>query len=266
MAFVTPAMRHRLGETTRRDGWWITPAAMALTFLVFVIYATWAAFQSDFYHFPYGVEHYSYLSPFYSPPFQEYFPSVGAFKIFPAFWVVWLPIAFRVTCYYGRKAYYRSLLLSPAACAVGKGKGRGYNGESALPWILNNLHRYFLYLIAVLVVFHWIHFFQAFRFYDEAAQGWKFGMGIGSLVIAADTILLTLYVVSCHSFRHIIGGKVDCFSCARAGELRHKSWESVSKLNVYHNMFFWSSLITVGFADLYIRLCAMGIWTDVRIF
>jgi hypothetical protein len=37
-------------------------------------------------------------------------------------------------------------------------------------------------------------------------------------------------------------------------------------LNVYHNFFFWASLMTVGFADLYIRLCAMGIWTDVRIF
>lgn len=266
MAFTTPAMRHRLGETTRRDGWWINPAAMAFVFLGFVAYATWAALQSDFYSFPYGVEHYSYLSPFYSPPFQEYFPSVAAFKIFPAFWVVWLPIAFRLTCYYGRKAYYRSIMLSPQACAVGKGAGRGYNGESALPWILNNLHRYFLYLIAVLVIFHWIHFFQAFRFFDEAAQSWRFGMGFGSLVIAADTILLTLYVASCHSARHIIGGNVDCFSCARAGELRHKSWEKVSALNVYHNLFFWASLITVGFADLYIRLCAMGIWTDVRFF
>lgn len=91
-------------------------------------------------------------------------------------------------------------------------------------------------------------------------------MGLGSLIIVADTVLLTLYVAGCHSARHLLGGNVDCFSCARAGELRHKSWERVSKLNQYHNVFFWASLITVGFADLYIRLCAMGIWTDVRFF
>ena len=260
MAFTTPAMRHRLGETTRRDGWWVNPAAMALTFLVFVAYATWAAIQSKFYTYPYGAEHYTYISPFYSPPFQEYFPKVAAFKFFPAFWVVWLPIAFRLTCYYGRKAYYRSIMLSPSACAVGKGAGRGYNGESALPWILNNLHRYFLYLIVVLVIFHWFHFFQAFNFDGRV------GMGVGSLVIAADTILLTLYVASCHSVRHLIGGSVDCFSCARAGEARLKTWKGVSWLNQYHNLFFWASLITVGFADLYVRLCAMGIWTDVRVF
>jgi hypothetical protein len=264
MAYTTSAMKDHLGQTTRSDTWWLNPAAMALTFVVFVIYATWAALQSDFYTYPRGSEHYTYLSPFYSPPFQEYFPNINAFKIFPAFWVVWLPIAFRLTCYYGRKAYFRSIMMSPPACAVGKGE-RGYRGETALPWILNNMHRYFLYLIAVLVVFHWFHFFQAFRFFPDHRAA-EFGMGVGTLVIVADTVLLTLYVGSCHSFRHIIGGNVDCFSCARGGELRHKSWKGVSWLNQYHNLFFWASLITVGFADLYIRMCAMGIWTDVRFF
>jgi hypothetical protein len=27
----------------------------------------------------------------------------------------------------------------------------------------------------------------------------------------------------------------------------------------------WISLIWVGFTDLYVRLCAMGIWTDARL-
>ena len=27
----------------------------------------------------------------------------------------------------------------------------------------------------------------------------------------------------------------------------------------------WFSLFSVGFADLYVRLCSMGIWTDFRI-
>ena len=30
-------------------------------------------------------------------------------------------------------------------------------------------------------------------------------------------------------------------------------------------MFAWLSLFSVGFSDLYVRLCAMGTWTDWRI-
>jgi hypothetical protein len=265
MAYSVHGTKDRLGHTTRHDSWWATPSAMSLVFLGFVVYATWAALQNPsaldpqlFYQFDNQGAH--FLSPFYSPNFHEMFPNVAAFKYFPAFWVVWLPIAFRVTCYYGRKAYYRSILMNPAACAVGKGEHRGYKGETAFPWIINNLHRYFFYLIVVLVLFHWKHFFDAFHFDDG------FGMSVGSLVIAADTILLTAYVASCHSFRHLIGGNVDCFSCARAGELRLKGWQGVSWMNQFHNIFFWASLITVGFADLYIRMVAMGCWTDARIF
>jgi hypothetical protein len=27
----------------------------------------------------------------------------------------------------------------------------------------------------------------------------------------------------------------------------------------------WCSLFSVGFSDLYVRLCSMGVWSDVRI-
>jgi hypothetical protein len=263
MAFSVPGMKDRVGQTARTDSWWATPYAMLAVFVVFVIYATVAACinpASAPNRYYYDLDGAHFLSPFYSPNFAEMFPGVALFKYFPAFWVVWLPIAFRVTCYYGRKAYYRSILFSPPACAVGKGADRKYNGETAFPWIINNIHRYFFYLIVVLVLFHWKHFIDAFSFSGGV------GMSLGSLVVSADTILLTLYVASCHSFRHLIGGNVDCFSCARASHLRHNSWKGVSWLNQFHNAFFWASLITVGFADLYIRLCAMGVWTDVRIF
>jgi hypothetical protein len=30
-------------------------------------------------------------------------------------------------------------------------------------------------------------------------------------------------------------------------------------------MFAWCSLFSVGFADLYVRMCSMGIWRDWRI-
>jgi len=251
MAYPVPATQDSFGRTRRTDAWWVTPTAILLSFVAFIGYSTWAAFQ------PRELAHFGpYTSPFFSPDLTRLIPG---FKWSPALLILWIPAGFRLTCYYGRKAYYRSVAFSPQACTVGKGD-RSYRGETALPWILNNLHRYFLYIIVVLVIFHWIHFFDAFVF-----EG-RFGMGVGSLVVAADTIFLTLYVCSCHSLRHLVGGNVDCFSCCAGGKGRHHAWKSVSALNVYHNTFFWLSLFAVGFADLYVRMCAMGYWHDVRIF
>jgi hypothetical protein len=31
-------------------------------------------------------------------------------------------------------------------------------------------------------------------------------------------------------------------------------------------LWAWMSLCWVGFSDIYVRLCSMGIWTDWRIF
>ncbi|MCL4304670.1 succinate dehydrogenase [bacterium] len=251
MAYPVPGTREPFLATRRLDAWWLAPLSMGLSFVVFIIYATWAALQPTQYsHFG------PYISPFFSPDLTKWIPG---FTWSPALLILWVPAGFRLTCYYGRKAYYRSVMFAPSACAVSKGQ-REYKGESALPWILNNLHRYFLYIISVLVIFHWIHLIDAFRFADG------FGMGIGTIVVAADTAFLTLYVTSCHSLRHLVGGKIDCYSCAAAGVVRHKAWKGVSILNDRHNLYFWLSLFTVGFADLYIRMCAMGIWQDVRFF
>jgi hypothetical protein len=30
-------------------------------------------------------------------------------------------------------------------------------------------------------------------------------------------------------------------------------------------LWAWCSLFTVAFADLYVRLCSMGVWSDFRI-
>ena len=51
----------RFGETARRDAWWIQPLVVFLGLSTFLVYSTWAAFQGD--HYTYG----PYLSPFYSP-------------------------------------------------------------------------------------------------------------------------------------------------------------------------------------------------------
>jgi hypothetical protein len=85
---------------------------------------------------------------------------------------------------------------------------------------------------------------------------------LGSLVLLANVTLLTGYTFSCHSFRHLIGGNIDCFSCARAGGPRHRAWSLVSLLNERHMIYAWMSLISVGSADLYVRLLAAGVISD----
>jgi len=93
----------------------------------------------------------------------------------------------------------------------------------------------------------------------------RFGVGVGTLVLLVNTVLLTLYTFSCHSWRHLVGGGVDCFSCASLGKARLGAWQHISAINRHHMLFAWVSLTSVGLADLYVRLVSMGIWRDLRI-
>jgi hypothetical protein len=83
--------------------------------------------------------------------------------------------------------------------------------------------------------------------------------------LLANIVLLSFYTFSCHSLRHIIGGKVDCFSCVTAGGPRHAAWRGTSFLNEHHMLFAWMSLFSVGLADLYVRLVASNVIQDLRL-
>jgi hypothetical protein len=168
------------------------------------------------------------------------------------------PLGFRATCYYYRKAYYRAFFLDPPACATPERK-RGYTGETRFPFILQNVHRYFLYLAVVFLGFLWHDAIAAFFFPDGV------GVGVGTLVLLINVILLSLYLFSCHSLRHLFGGRLDCFSCARAGATRYFTWKGLSLLNQRHMLFAWVSLFSVGLADFYIRLVASGAIKDLRL-
>jgi hypothetical protein len=168
-------------------------------------------------------------------------------------------LGFRVTCYYYRKAYYRAFFLDPPACAVSEGGKHRYRGETAFPFILQNLHRYFLYGGFIFLIFLWHDAFRAFFFNGHI------GVGVGTLVLLVNVILLTTYALSCHSLRHLVGGKLDCFSCVAFGGRRHTAWRWLSVLNDRHMLYAWISLITVGLTDLYIRLVASGAITDLRL-
>ena len=244
------ATARQLGETLRGDAWWAEAIPVVLLLGGFGLYATYRAFEGAYYEWG------PYLSPFYSPLIDEHH---HWWKLSPALLILGGPLGFRATCYYYRKAYYRAFFQDPPACAVGEWN-RNYKGETRFPFILQNVHRYFLYFAILFLIFLWKDAIQAFFF-----QG-GFGVGVGTLILLVNIILLTIYTLSCHSLRHLAGGKLDCFSCASFGKPRYSAWRWLSFLNERHMLFAWMSLISVGLADFYVRCVSSGAIRDVRLF
>jgi hypothetical protein len=228
--------------TNRTDQWWKQPLLLLLGGILAIGYLTWAAVQNA--HF----EHGPFVSPIYATPWV---PSWWSFS--PAFILLWIPAGFRATCYYGRKAYYRAGFGDPASCAVEEPYRKGYTGETVFPFVLNNLHRFFLYLAIAMTLLHWFELLQSIW-----ANGSVY-LGIGTLIMLMDTVALSLYVLSCHSFRHLFGGN-RCFGgCSNSAKVKHDIWSVISAINVFHDRWFWISLISIVIADIYIRMLSMGI-------
>jgi len=270
---VLPKQRH-FGETTRVDAWWMQPTLVFLGFTSFIVYSTWAAFQgTDPTHcyYWYGGDGANYLSPFYSPTLFGSVPHPGIFGVTPSWWpallpfspaffIMWIPAGFRFTCYYYRGAYYKAFWLDPVNCAVGEARGT-YWGERYLPLILQNVHRYFMYLAVIFIAILGRDAWDSLWFGDEGAK--HFGVAVGSLVLIVNVVLLAGYTFGCHSLRHLVGGFLDAKSKASACA---SCYNAVSCLNRKHMLWAWMSLIWVGLTDVYIRLCAMGVLHDFRFF
>ena len=243
------------GGTLRRDAWWIGPTVTVFVLSAFVAYATWRTFEgTDF-------EWQAYLSPFYSPLFEVgWARRLGLGFMTPAMLILPAPLSFRLTCYYYRKAYYRAFSWDPPACAVGERSAHRYNGETKL-LVFQNLHRFALYLAILVLVVLW-------KDAVVALVGWNDGvhLGVGTLVMLANVILISGYTFGCHSFRHLVGGGIDSYSTASLGAVRHGVWKLATLLNERHMAFAWASLFSVGFTDFYIRLVASGHLSDVRLF
>jgi hypothetical protein len=236
-------------QQAQTESWWAQVLPVWVLLGGFTVYATWRAFEGAYFWAA------PYLSPFYSPLIDvhhHYWPWS------PALLILGGPAGFRATCYYYRKAYYRAFFFDPPACAVPERRSN-YSGETRFPFILQNVHRYFMYIALIFLAFLWHDVIIAFSFPNG------FGIGMGTIVLLVNVILLSLYFCSCHSVRHLVGGKLDCFSCAKFGGPRHSTWKSVSFLNDHHMLFAWCSLISVGFADFYVRLVATGAIRDIRI-
>jgi hypothetical protein len=257
-SFDVPLERGRFGQTARRDLWWVQPVLTFIGLGAFIVYTTWAALQGDNYRFG------PYLSPLYSPELfsltgeNAWFgqtPSWMPLWVTGAMLILWAPGGFRFTCYYYRGAYYKAFWADPPSCTVGEPRKK-YLGERSFPLIIQNIHRYFLYLALIFIVILAHDVWEAFWFDNQ------FGIGAGTLILLANTILLGGYTLGCHSLRHLSGGFLDRLA---GRPVRKKAYDCVSCLNRGHMIWAWCSLFSVGFSDLYVRMCSMGIWTDWRI-
>jgi hypothetical protein len=123
--------------------------------------------------------------------------------------------------------------------------------------LFQNLHRYAFYGALFLLVCLWWEGLSAF-FLDG-----RFGIGVGTVIMVMNASLLTAYSFGCHSWRHLIGGRLDCFSCGGGGSARYSLWTCSSWLNARHMLFAWCSLVWVALTDLYIYLLSTGTIRDV---
>lgn len=249
-------------RTLRTDRWWLSPLVQATALTVLLGYVIVRLFMRNWYFVP----EYNYLTPLYSPcistlctPGSAHFGTIfGELPVWIPLPIVVFPIllGFRGTCYYYRKAVYRSIVQSPTACAVAE-PGKRYRGESRFPFIVMNSHRFFFYAATALLL---VNTYDAvLAFFPEGG----FGVGLGSVILLVNVGLLWSYTLGCHSCRHILGGKLKHFS---RNPLRYRMWNQVSWFNARHMRFAWASLVSVTLTDVYIMSVSAGWISDLRFF
>ena len=256
-----PGRARIAARTLREDLWWRPQLITGTVLFLFAVYATVRAFvNADYYSEP-------YLTPLYSPclssgcvPHSSDFgsPIGGWWALSPAIIILIFPLGFRLTCYYYRKAYYRAFWQSPPACAVAEPHAKD-SGETRFPLILQNIHRYFWYIAMLFCV---ILSYDAVLGFRDTHGHWGH-MGLGTLILVTNAVLLLAYTVSCHSCRHIVGGRLRHFS---RHPIRYWAWGQVSKLNAKHMQLAWISLVWLVVTDFYVFLLAHGTFSDPRFF
>ncbi|MGH3358140.1 MAG: hypothetical protein ACRDO7_05020 [Nocardioidaceae bacterium] len=249
-------------KTLRPDRWWVSPLGIGVILAFFIVYSTVRVFMNKWY----WADESHYLTPLYSPclsdscvPNSSHFgtPLPEIPSLIPLGLITLAVVGgFRVTCYYYRKAGYRSLWQSPSACAVAEPHAK-YTGETRFPLIVMNAHRYFFYLAALFLL---INIYDAVLAFHGVGGG--FGIGLGTLIIVVNVVMLAGYTLSCHACRHIVGGRLRNFS---KHPLRYRYWTLASKLNSRHGQFAMISLFTVISTDFYIMAVSADWFSDPRI-
>ena len=249
---VTPSRPSSANEASPGRAWWIEPALTVVCYTAFVVYASWSVFSGTVVFFD------PYVSPFFSTWLGFGLIRVPIIGLLIPFLAV-IPLGLRGTCYYYRKSYFRSFFWDPPACAIQELKRGKYRGETRFPWVLNNYHRYFLLLSLVVLVFLWADVIRAFSYHGH------FFIGLGSLVMLTNVVLLSLYSLTCHSFRYLMGGRIDAFSRVRGGLIWQRITMTLNRFNPSHGAFAWYSMFSVALTDVYIRLLIAGVLHEPRL-
>ena len=248
-------------KTRRRDSWAVYPIVQGLVFTICAGYLTFSGVLWQ----PLGGPAYEvdgYLSPLFSPLIV--FPNMP-WWLSPGLLILWIPIGFRATCYYYRKAYYRFYFADPPGCAVGEPTiHRRFALENALPVHppepppLPAVPRVHPADVPVARPPARVQHRPRRRTWPTRGRG----SASSAVLFLVNVVLLTGYSLSCHSLRHLVGGRIDCFSCTRARRVRYTLWQRLTDLNRNHMWWAWTSLITVTAADVYVRLMALGVISD----
>jgi hypothetical protein len=99
-----------------------------------------------------------------------------------------------------------------------------YTGETRFPLILQNLHRYFFYIAAIISVINTTT-------PSTPCTRRPVRVRLGNVILWVNVILLWTYTISCHTCRHVTGGRLKHFGHPV------RSWTEISKLNVHHKKF-----------------------------
>jgi succinate dehydrogenase / fumarate reductase flavoprotein subunit len=251
------AVHRGFGTTSRRDAWWATPLAVFVGLSAFVGYATWAAFQGD--HYTYG----PYLSPFYSPELFGDSPHAW-FGPNPAAWPAWLPFSPALLILWAPASSASPATTTAAPTTRPSGPIRRVRGRRAaqdLPG--ENTRCPSSCRTRIATSCGWRSLFIAFLAYDVWLALWftnaerrqEFGIGVGTIVLRSTSVLLGLLHLGCHvAPTRLVGGSTSCRSRRRAEGLRPASPASTGKHSSGRGAACW-----VGFSDLYVRLCSMGV-------
>jgi hypothetical protein len=248
---VVPPRPAPAREAAPGRAWWIEPALTVAAYSAFLIYATWSVFDQV------NVTYEPYISPFFSTWLGFGLIKIPVFGILIPILAV-IPLGLRGTCYYYRKSYFRSFFWDPPACAIAELKRGRYHGETRFPWVLNNYHRYFLLLSLVVLVFLGVDVVRAFIYHGA------FFVGLGSVIMLVNVVLLSLYTLTCHSFRYLMGGRIDAFSRVPFGTFWHRVVMLLNRFNPRHGFYAWVSMFSVALTDVYVRLLMAGIFHEPR--
>ena len=142
-------------------------------------------------------------------------------------------------------------------------RGRATAASARSRSILQNVHRYFLYLALLFLIVLWRDVWKALWFTDPATGATTFGIGVGTLVLAVNVVLLGGYTFGCHSLRHLVGGLPRSVLARIRRGRRCTTARAASTAATCAGR--GRACSPSRFADLYVRLCSMGIWTDWRI-